>query len=270
MTVENRFGMQSKSVLITGASQGLGLEVAQDLAREGMQVLIADIQKEKGEEAVERIREDGGKAEFFFVDLSSPDSVSTMVDQVEKKCPKLDLLINNARFKPSSNPEDMSLEDWDLSMKITLSSAFYCARKVIPIMEKARKGCIINISSVATIRISNLSLGYHTAKAGVSHLTRHLAYWAGPKGIRVNCISPGFLIKKENIPRYESDKAWKKRWEWCHPLKRAGYSEDLSSAILFLASDMAGFITGQDLGLDGGYALSDAGSLLTRYSEEFL
>ena len=88
MTVENRFGMQSKSVLITGASQGLGLEVAQDLAREGMQVLIADIQKEKGEEAVERIREDGGKAEFFFVDLSSPDSVSAMVDQVEKKCPK--------------------------------------------------------------------------------------------------------------------------------------------------------------------------------------
>jgi NAD(P)-dependent dehydrogenase (short-subunit alcohol dehydrogenase family) len=140
---------------------------------------------------------------------------------------------------------------------------------VIPIMEKEGKGSIINISSVATNRITNLSVGYHTAKAGISHLTRHLAYWTGPKGIRVNCVSPGFLIKKKDIPRYESDKEWKKRWEWCHPLKRAGYSKDLSNAILFLASDMAGFITGQDLTLDGGSSLPEAGSLLTRYSEEF-
>jgi NAD(P)-dependent dehydrogenase (short-subunit alcohol dehydrogenase family) len=120
MTVKNRFGMQSKTVLITGASQGLGLEVAQDLAKEGMQVLIADIQKDKGEEVVEKIRGSKGKAEFFFVDLSSTESVSEMVDQVERKYPILDLLINNARFKPCANPDDMSLEDWDLSMKITL------------------------------------------------------------------------------------------------------------------------------------------------------
>jgi NAD(P)-dependent dehydrogenase (short-subunit alcohol dehydrogenase family) len=192
-----------------------------------------------------------------------------MIDKVEKKYPKLDLLINNARSKPSSSPEEMSLKDWDLSMKVTLSGTFYCSRKVIPIMAKEGKGCIINISSVSAIRIGAMSADYHTAKAGVNHLTRHLAYWAGPKGIRVNCISPAFIVKKDNIARYEKDKAWKKRWEWCHPLKRAAYSEDISNAILFLASDLAGFITGQDLIIDGGYSLSDPGGLITRYSEEF-
>jgi NAD(P)-dependent dehydrogenase (short-subunit alcohol dehydrogenase family) len=233
-----------------------------------MQILIADIDSQKGEEAAEQIRKEGGKAEFFPVDLGSSDSVTRMVDCVVEKYPSLHLLINNAKAGSSSSTEKMSLENWDRSMKVTLSGSFYCARAVIPVMEKAGGGCIINISSVAATSICNESPDYHVAKAGVNHLTRHLAYWAGPKGIRVNGISPGFIIKKENIPRYEADKKWKNRWEWCHPLRKAGYSEDLSNAILFLASDFSSFITGQNLVIDGGLTLSEPGDLLTRYTKE--
>jgi NAD(P)-dependent dehydrogenase (short-subunit alcohol dehydrogenase family) len=269
MTVKNRFGMSGKSVLITGASQGLGLDIVQDLGREEMHVLIADIQTEKGEKAAEDIRNAGGHSEFFYVDLSSVDSVSSMIDQVERKYPKLDLLINNARSKPVSSPEELSVKDWELSMKVSLSGAFYCSRKVIPIMAKAGKGNIINISSTSATRIGSMSADYNVVKAGMNHLTRHLAFWEGPKGIRVNSISPAFIVKKTNISRYENDKPWKKRWEWCHPLKRAAYSEDLSNAILFLASDLASFITGQDLVVDGGLSLADSACLVNQYAEEF-
>ena len=265
---KDRFGLTGKTALITGAGQGLGFEIAQNLSREGMRVLIADCQRQQGEDAAEQIRKEGGQADFFHVDLGSAESVNQMIERVVEKYQQLHLLVNNAKANPTSPTEDMSLENWDLSMKVTLSGSFYCARAVIPVMEKAGGGCIINISSIAATTVCNELPDYHVAKAGVNHLTRHLAYWAGPKGIRVNNISPGFIIKKENVPRYEADKKWKNRWEWCHPLRRAGYSEDLSNAILFLASDFSSFITGQNLVIDGGLTLSEPGDLLTRYTRE--
>jgi NAD(P)-dependent dehydrogenase (short-subunit alcohol dehydrogenase family) len=268
MAHKDRFGLAGKTALITGAGQGLGFEIAQNLSREGMQILIADIDNQKGKEATDQIRNEGGQADFFTVDLGSSESVTRMIERVVEKYQGLHLLINNAKANASPSTEEMSLENWDRSMKVTLSGSFYCCRAVIPVMEKAGGGCIINISSIAATSICNESPDYHVAKAGVSHLTRHLAYWAGPKGIRVNDISPGFIIKKENIPRYEADKKWKNRWEWCHPLRRAGYSEDLSNAILFLASDLSSFITGQNLVIDGGLTLSEPGDLLTRYTKE--
>lgn len=268
MAGKNRFGLVGKTVLITGGCQGLGFEIAQNMSREGMQVIIADIQKKKGVESAEKLKKDGGNAEFFYVDLSSLDSVKNMVNEVVEKYSQLNLLVNNARANSNPTCEEMSLEDWELSMKVSLSGSFYCCREVIPIMAKIGEGCIINISSVAATGICNESTDYHVAKAGLNQLTRHLAYWAGPKGIRVNGVSPGFIIKEENIERYEADKNWKKRWEWCHPLKRAGYAEDISNAILFLASDLANFITGINLVVDGGLTLSSPGDLLTRYTQE--
>ena len=270
MADKNRFGLSEKIALIAGGAQGLGFEIAQDLSQEGMRVCLADIQKEKGEEAAGQIRKDGGDADFFHVDLGSSDSVAGMVARVAEKYKQIDLLLNNAKAGAGSSAEEMSLEEWNRSMDITLSGSFYCSREVIPIMAQAGGGCIVNVSSVASTKICNEMTGYHVAKAGVSHLTRHLALWAGPKGIRVNDISPGFIIKKENIARYEADEKWKKRWEWCHPLRRAGYSRDLSNAVLFLASDFSSFITGQNLVIDGGLTFSEPGNLLTRFTKENL
>lgn len=269
MVGNNKFGLAGKTVLITGGCQGLGFEIAQDMLHEGMRVIIADIQKKKGIESAERLKEDGGEAEFVYVDLSSSSSVKDMISEVIEKYSTINLLVNNARASSSEIFEEMSLEDWERSMNVSLSGSFYCCREVIPVMAKAGGGSIINISSVAATGICNQATDYHVAKAGLNQLTRHLAYWAGPKGIRVNGVSPGFIIKKENIERYESDKKWKERWEWSHPLKRAGYVEDISSAILFLASDFAKFITGTNLVVDGGMTLSSPGDLLTRYAQEF-
>lgn len=269
MASYNRFGLAGKTALITGAAQGHGYEIARVLSQEGMDILIADIQKEKGESAAEHIRKDGGKADFFYVDLSSSESVQNMFKQILANHPRIDLLINNAYVKTKSSSQELSIEDWDISLKVNLSGSFYCSREVIPVMAKAGGGCIINISSVLATRIvAAQSADYHVAKAGLSHLTRYLANLAGPKGIRVNDISLGFIVKKEDIQRYEADKDWKQRWEWCHPLKRVGYSEDVSNAILFLASDFSSFITGHNLILDGGISVMEAGALLVKYSKE--
>ena len=269
MVGKNRFGLAGKTALITGAAQGHGYEAAQVLSQEGMTVLITDIQKEKGENAAEQIRKDGGEADFFYADLSSAKSVQSMFKQISAKHQSIDLLVNNAYAKTKSSSEELSTEDWDFCLKVNLSGPFYCSREVIPVMAEAGRGCIINISSVLDTRIvADQSADYHVAKAGLSHLTRYLASIAGPKGVRVNGISLGFILKKEDIPRYEADKDWKQRWEWCHPLKRVGYSEDVTNAILFLASDFSSFITGQNLVLDGGISVTESGALLVKHAKE--
>ncbi|MBI1883197.1 MAG: SDR family oxidoreductase [Chlamydiae bacterium] len=265
--MRNRFGLEGKVALITGAAQRLGLEIAQSLSQEGMIVFIADIQKDKGEEAVEVIRLGGGRAHFVYLDLSDPVTICKMVNEIWQITSRIDLLVNNAKAPSKQTLENISKKEWDLSMDVIVSGAFFCAREVIPKMGLAGKGCIINVLSVAANVVCNESVAYHVAKAGISQLTRYLACYAGPLGVRVNGISPGFIIKEVDRNRYEADEQWKKRWEWCHPLRRPGYGTDISNAILFLASDLAGFITGQTLVVDGGLTLVDPGTLVNEYSK---
>jgi len=263
--IKNRFGLEGAVALITGGAQSLGFEIAQNLSSEGMKVAIADIQTEKGEEAAELICKEGGSASFFQVDLCSSDSIGAMVEQVADKYQTIDLLINNAQLHSKGSLEDSKMEDWEKPLKVILSGAFECSRKVISKMEKSGGGSVINISSVVADFVCGESADYHVGKAGLDQLTRYLAYHAGPKGVRVNGIAPGFIVKKENFDRYEKDVEWRERWEGYHPLKKAGYSEDLSNALLFMASDLAGFDTGQTLVIDGGLTLPVSAFLVEEY-----
>ena len=145
-------------------------------------------------------------------------------------------------------------------MGVTLHGTFFCSKAAIEQMKPVGRGSILNISSISGSLIGGESVPYHTAKAGLNHLTRNLAYHAGPFGIRVNAIAPGLVIKKENLDRYNSDTEFKSRWEFCHPLRSHGGSEDICNAILFLASDYAKFITGHVLTIDGGLSLREAGT----------
>tara|TARA_B100000686_G_scaffold126631_1_gene133970 strand:+ start:69 stop:887 length:819 start_codon:yes stop_codon:yes gene_type:complete len=269
--MRNRFGLEGKSVLITGAAQHLGFEIAKNLSKEGLRIGIADIQVEKGEQAAEQIRQEGGgEAYFFHVDLKSPESVSVMIDAVYKKFTELHLLVNNAKIDSKPPGEDNEIKHWNDSLQVILSGAYYCSRAVVPQMEERGGGVILNISSVASEFVTMESVGYHSAKAGIDQMTRYQAKWFGPKGIRVNAISPGFIIKRDHLSRFESDTEWKNRWEWCHPLRKAGNSCDLSNAILFLASDLSRFITGQNLTVDGGMTLSEPGGLVNDYAKTIL
>lgn len=259
--------MEGRVALITGAAQHLGFEIAGQLAKEGMRVALADIQKDKGGQAALRIREQDATASFHFVDLKSHESVCNLVREVDQTYGGIDLLLNNARPDSKPPPEDRALESWSTNLDVVLSGAYHCIRETLQIMERQGRGSIVNISSVAESYVTGESIGYHAAKGGLAQLTRYVAAHWGPKGIRINNIAPGFIIKKAHLSRYESDTRWKNRWEWCHPVKRAGNAEDLSNAILFLASDLAGFITGQTLAVDGGITVWEPGDLVNRFSQ---
>lgn len=266
---KNRFGLEGRVALIAGGAQGHGLAISRCLGREGMKVVVTDNQKEKGEEAVEQIKTEGGEAEYFFVDLRSQDSIREMIGRVKAKYSELYLLVNNVRPRFKKTGDGTPIEDWGLALDLGLSSYFYCAREVISVMEKHGRGSIINISSIVANYICyEQPAGYHVAKAGINQLTRCQALTAGPKGIRVNSLSPGHLVKTEDASRYEADTAWKSRWEGCIPLGITGRSDDLCNAVLFLASDLARFITGQDLVLDGGMTLAEPGSLVNKFANE--
>jgi len=264
----NRFGLEGKTALITGSAQRMGFEVSQVLCREGMKVAIVDIQKGLGVKAEYSLIKNGGIAKFFYVDLSSKGSILKMVDAVVAEFGSIDLLVNNARPPQKNSNDFMCMDDWDPSLSIMLSASYYCSMAVIPHMEKINSGSIVNISSIASTNISSLSAGYHVAKAGINQLTKYLAFHAGKRGVRVNAVAPGLIIKEEGKERFEENLADKARWEWCHPLRKSGTSEDVGNAICFLASDMSRFITGQVLTVDGGLTLADQGFLVNEFAEK--
>jgi NAD(P)-dependent dehydrogenase (short-subunit alcohol dehydrogenase family) len=264
---KNRFGLEGKVALVTGAAQGLGFELAQNLSQEGLHVVIADVNMDKGEEAAEKIRNDNGQADYLYVDLCSQKSISDMAQRVGDSYTKVDLLVNNAVIYSRLPMEELSFDHWEKSMKVSLSGSFFCARELAPLMEAAGGGAIVNISSIASDFISDQSADYHVGKAGICQLSRYLAWVMGPKNIRVNTVSPGFIVKKDNIEKYNKDEKWKSRWEWCHALRRSGRSEDISNLILFLASEFSSFITGQTMVVDGGLTLRGQGNLLKEYSK---
>jgi len=266
--IVGRFGLEAKTALITGSAQRMGFEISQILCQEGMKIAIVDINKNLGVNAAKSLNINGGIAEFFHVDLSSKDSIFKMVDAVATKFGSIDLLVNNARSPRKNSDDQLSIEDWETSLSIMLSAPYYCSVAVIPYMERSGGGNIINISSVVSTHVCSESADYHAAKAGLNHLTRYLALHSGPKGIRVNAIAPGLIIKEEGRNRFEQDITNKNLWEWCHPLRKAGDSSDVGNAICFLASDLSRFITGQVLVVDGGLTLAEPGFMVDKFSEK--
>ena len=138
----------------------------------------------------------------------------------------------------------------------------------MPHIQKTGGGIIINVSSVVSTHICSEPADYHVSKAGFNQLTKYLAFYAGPKGVRVNAVAPGLIVKEEGKDRFEKDSLKKSRLEWCHPLRKAGDSSDVANAICFLASDLSKFITGQVLVVDGGLTIAEPGFLVNKFSEE--
>jgi NAD(P)-dependent dehydrogenase (short-subunit alcohol dehydrogenase family) len=148
-------------------------------------------------------------------------------------------------------------------MRVMLDATFFASQEAVRHMRTAATGSIINVSSIAASRVVPESPSYHAAKAGVVAITRYLAAVAGPWGIRVNCIEPGFIVKDEHQSQFNADdnRDYRSLAVACHPLRRTGYSDEVAEAILFLASDAARFITGQSIVVDGGLTLQEPFSL---------
>lgn len=248
------FSLKGQVGIVTGGAAGLGLGYVKACLDAGATVLIADIDTRTGQDAAERFDDSRQSCSFIPTDVTDPASVSTLFEQAHDRFGKLDFLINNAgawRFGPAS---DMSVQDWQLIMDLNLNGSLLCCQAASKIMVPAQNGAIINVSSISGFMINEphpnwLEPSYFASKAAVIHLTKALAAQWGPSGVRVNCLSPGYMTKEGY-----SDQMMASPWIKRIPLRRPGLPDELGSAAVFLASPAASYINGTNLIVDGGYS----------------
>ena len=243
-----------KTALVTGASRGIGRAVAEALAREGWKVAVNYCSsREKAEQLTEYLKSQYGAAAFAVqADVSDPAQVERMFSDVERELGGGDLLVNNAGIASQKLFTDISPEEWDRLFAVDVRGVFLCCRAALPHMIHWKKGSIINISSIWGVTGASCEVHYSAAKAAVIGLTKALAKEVGPSGIRVNCIAPG-VIDTEMNGHLSPETMEELREET--PLECIGTPEDIAQAVLFLASPGAQFITGQVLGVNGGFLI---------------
>ena len=249
--------LEGKVVIITGGGSGIGEGIVKCCSSYGGTVIIADIDEKKGLKVEKDILNGGKKALYLKVDVASEKSVDKMVSEVNKRFGRIDVLVNNAGIAYFERPlEKTSSEIWDKTINTDLKSVFLCIRAVLSIMKKQKSGSIINIASNHIYStIPNLS-PYVAAKEGIIGLSRSLGLELGKYGIRVNAICPGFIktpmyetyLKKVKMPRDEADK----HFISLHPIGRLGKPEDIGNFVVFLGSDLSGFMTASYILVDGG------------------
>lgn len=241
------------TVLITGASKGIGCKTAGLFAANGHPVVINYLNsKRNAEELCASIIEGGGRAVTVRADISDASEVSRMFDEAESAFGGVGILVNNAGVAFTGLLTDMCDEDWARIRGINLDSVFYCCRRAIPGMVHKKSGTIINVSSIWGVTGASCEAAYSAVKAGVIGITKALAKELGPSGIRVNAVAPGVIETDMNSGLSEADR---RALASETPLGRIGSADEVAKCIYFLASKDASFITGQVLGVDGGFAI---------------
>lgn len=241
------------TVLITGASRGIGAACTVAFAKAGYDVAVNyNHSKDKAQKLAAELCSYGVKALAVQADVSNSASVQEMFREVREAFGEVDILVNNAGISHVGLLTDMSDAEWNTLMATNLSSVFYCTKAALPAMLRAHSGVIINIASMWGEVGASCEAAYSATKAGVIGLTKALAKEVGPSGIRVNAVSPGVVMTDMMKDFTEEDVAVLKEET---PLMSLGTPEDIAQAVLFLASDKARFITGQVLSVNGGMVI---------------
>jgi gluconate 5-dehydrogenase len=251
-----KINLDKKVIAVTGGYGYLGHAICSSLALHGANVLVLARDRDKFNERFKSTK----NIEFVDTDVSESSSIVNAFDCIVSSYGKIDTLINNAFFLQGQSPDDMTDEDWNRGMEGVVGSVFKCVRSVIPILKTQGEGAIINVASMYGVVAPDFSIyeqsasflnppHYGVAKAGVIQLTRYYASYLGKYGITVNCVSPGPFPS----PIVQQDQIFVRKLASKTLLGRIGKPEELAGIFVFLASDAAKYITGQNISVDGGW-----------------
>jgi len=247
--------LSGKVALVTGAARGLGEAIAVELATQGARVALLDVLDELGAEVAENIKKSGGNACYRNCDIRDTEEVRSAVDEVYSTYGKLDVLVNNAAVSTAPTPiSELSEETWNNIFNVNVSSIYRFCRFVLPRMQEAGGGAVINMSSVHQSHSLTGWTAYAATKGAIISMSRQLAAEWGRFNIRVNTVSPGAIDATMTRQILDRDPTGRQEaaFRHMHALERLGRSEEVGKTVAFLASDGAGFITGEDILVDGG------------------
>jgi len=240
--------LEGKTVLITGAAQGIGRQIALDFAKQKARVVLFDLNEEGLKEAKTEL-ERYSECQYYAIDVTDGQQVEETINKIIDKFSKIDILVNNAGITRDNLTLRLSENDWDKVLGVNLKGAFLCSKSCAKYMIKQRYGKIINISSIIGIVGNAGQINYSASKAGLIGLTKSLAKELGSRNICVNAVAPGYIQTKmtDIMPAKVKEEMLKRI-----PLNRFGTPSDVSGTVLFLAQEAANYITGQILIVDGG------------------
>jgi 3-oxoacyl-[acyl-carrier protein] reductase len=241
--------LEGKVALITGATRGIGKKIAEMYAEQGAKVAFTYAGSVEKAKELEAALSSVTQIKGYQSDASDYDAAQKLIDDVMEEFGKIDILVNNAGITRDNLLLRMTKEDWDKVMRINLDSVFNLTKAVIKPMMKAKSGSIINMTSVVGISGNAGQSNYAASKAGVIGFTKSIALELGSRNIRCNAVAPGFT---ETEMTADLDEKTLQAWRDRIPMKRAGQTSDVANACVFLGSDMASYITGQTLNVDGG------------------
>ena len=249
--------LQDKVAIITGSTRGIGNAIAKTFAKEGAKVVVVGTKEEAGKKCVSEIEEAGGIAFFRKTNLSSEEDMKGLVQDTIEKYGKVDILINNAGTDDPlviGGVQDISMETWNRVMYVNVTAPFFLSKLVIPGMEEAGHGVIINTASIASTGAARGPFVYTVSKHAMLGLTRELSLFHGPKGVRINAILPGGVATDMIAGDMDPSNPAVAKIMAC-PAGRLATPEEIANVTLFLASDEASYIHGAGITVDGGFTL---------------
>jgi 3-oxoacyl-[acyl-carrier protein] reductase len=243
--------VSGKIAIVTGAGRGIGREIADTLAREGVLTVVTDMRQDLLDEVAAEFHTRKLAGRQYLCDVRDARRIDEVVQDVVASCGRIDILVNNAGVAGGGPVETLTEEVWDRNLEVNLKGTFLMCRAVIPTMKRQRWGRILNAASFAAIVPTTGGAAYAASKAGVHSLTRVLAGELGPWNITVNCYAPGMIPSDLNRFR-ERPKAQQERLLDTLTIRRWGEAKDVASLVCFLASDVAGYISGTMIDISGG------------------
>ncbi|MDM4761993.1 SDR family oxidoreductase [Galbitalea sp. SE-J8] len=235
--------------VVTGGALGIGAAIVRAGAREGARVWALDVDEESGRKLAATA---GDAVRFRRVDVTDEAAIARVTDEIVAESGAIDILVNCASRDSNADATTMTSEAWDALMALDLRAPWLMSRAVLPGMIARGGGAIVNIGSLHAIMTAEGAFPYGAAKAGLAGLTRSLALDMGPHGVRVNTVTPGWVLSERVAASFDGDDARRRAVEQTQPLRRMGTPDEIASVVVFVASDEASFVTGANWLVDGG------------------